>query len=1544
MNFIFKIVVVFCCSLAWAVPQVQTLGEMLGNPPQVGDNLYDESVQAMREDRSFVSYNGEDGEFSKIQTALEQEENRHMILTGSRNFDKEGLLRMLQDNFVRGNISLRGNQLPIILEFPLGSGQNLSANQRVLDELKALASQNDRKVILFVNEEKIYIGNMAASRSFLLEMAQELIPHHGVHLMVLTSTGTFRRFLLEEETISQLFRKIKSSHIIPGEVVPGTVPVVPSGIMTTAEMVERLPIVGQRRSIGEFLASLERNIYDESVKTLRSGVPFINYYGRREEFLKVLATLMRLEKSHILFTGKAGVGKTTILKMLQNHFIKNNISLRKGEEVPIILELNLTDVTTKNPQVIRERVQLAKLFSSELDRRVILYIDEAHATSRMSKDALKSFLGEAMLGKEKVHLVFATTSAESRSFMDDVAFKRRFKEIHIKEFSQSESVELIKQTYLPLWKQTHTGLLGISEDSFRFASQHYKLEQPHAGNPTGIKEFLEGAITHKIVSSDPSGNLEFILEIEDLRNYFKSNLDIELIPGDFDFKIKFKSLWDQFEKDYVGQEGFKGQIKEELKKFFLSPDPKTVPTWVLHGPPGAGKSYFSEILSKVFFKGALLKINAAEYATGGRQISKLIGSPPGTVGSEEQRSILTKFIRENPHGGLIVIEEVDYLHSYIIDFFTNIITDKKFSDGLGIEYDVSKFIIQMNTNIGQEYMIPGEMKEKMNWKQYEMRRGNLLSTQVIDGKSMEVIRPEKLDGIFEKLMTKIAEKSLPHGDDNSGVAAQMIQKQRRRMRPFYLFPPTRDELKFSAQSSLNRFKALADLNYGVRIELEKGVLDSILQLDEFEFEKGHSYVEEQLEDKLYRHMRTFFHLSNQTIKVGIEEKSVLVNSRSMKAQSIIVEANGKKSIFPLNTVGPRSENQWDRNDQMRNRIRSLEREMGKFVYGSEREIRQMKDLLTLKLIDWDTRAVLSLVGTEGNGKTEFAYALARSLFDDSNALFTFSELQRPEDLNRYFRSATGFVGSRDETAFEKWFKNRFHAGGGVILFDELLSIKKNLPARVIQEKIAVLERLKEFLATGFVEIGSKKYDGRSFVVVITGNLASEFFGHIGPGPEYREEIKRIIDEVSKNENIFEILKSSGLGGAHISRLGKVIFKGPLLQEDIAHIIKKKRDRFVDDIKERINSDLSVAISDKIFERMATEISGMTGGMRYVNQVLGKIIWEPISALLVDLSQDGPVTRIEATLQGDNVLWKIGGKSVFLKETIFENNRKEFYWAFRKDNIQKIDHAPTMKDIKTEAILLSEQEKKNVLTHERGGHWLVSFLFSKKNEASFISIVPQQGSKGRVSYRDTKIKGISTLTTILERMVVLQAGHRSVFREGYRSTGGGSAKRSAKRKAREGMPRDDLSLVNYQIDRILDNHLIPGLTRESKGRYQRRFRNFLMDVTKLVADDMIEMGNQSRAFDEIDQKILQKGVILGEELDQLVSKIDFDKEFPNSDERILQFFIDHSKEQGKKHKIQPTVLNDFIKVIQEEFSKRQRWGGHEDGYSSSMKECRRLLLP
>lgn len=371
--------------------------------------------------------------------------------------------------------------------------------------------------------------------------------------------------------------------------------------------------------------------------------------------------LSREVKSHLLLTGKAGVGKTTTIEILFSHWLLGKAPF-PGKELPVIFEMLITDISDpSNPTQIKQRIKAANDLAKVLDRRIILFFDEAHIATKMTKNALKSFLTKIAGDYSHVHLIWATTSQESRSFLDDSAFSRRWVEVHIPEFNKEKTLEAVKVSFVPRWIKRHSTsqlrFTGVSLDAMKLGYRYASLEQPHAGNPTGIRELLEGAVIFRKRQIENSGEpIEtFELQPEDIRNYLRFTKDIKLLPGSPSFDADFEKLWQSFKESYVGNDVFVTSQKQKLRQHFSSLSPHKLYATILAGPPGGGKSYFTDKMAEVFFETKPLVLNGGDYSEGGLGLNKITGSPPGTVGSEQQRSVFTKYIKENPSGGVIVI-------------------------------------------------------------------------------------------------------------------------------------------------------------------------------------------------------------------------------------------------------------------------------------------------------------------------------------------------------------------------------------------------------------------------------------------------------------------------------------------------------------------------------------------------------------------------------------------------------------------------------------------------------------------------------------------------------------------------------------------------------------------------------------------------------------------------------------------------------------------------------------------------------------------------
>lgn len=1250
------------------------------------------------------------------------------------------------------------------------------------------------------------------------------------------------------------------------------------------------------------LNDLEGNLYDKAINTLNDGdKDFINYFGRTDELNDVIEGLSRLEKAHILLTGKAGVGKTTILKMLQNKLVQGEIKL-SDEKTPVVLELPITSVTNyHDPTLIKNYIRDTKTLAKVLDRRVILYIDEAHISTTMARNAIKGFLTEK-LDDSKVHFIWSTTSQEARTFLSDAAFIRRWVSVLVREFSQKESIDVVKTAYLPLWKKFHkvNGLFfdGISEESFEFASKYFPYEQPHAANPTGLKEFLEGAIARKkrILSQEGTTG-GFSIEIDDLREYLKNKVKVDLVPGDKNFNDIFEEKWAGFEKDYIGNEALKLDLKSDIFSYFSTLNKKKMSARVLFGPPGAGKSFAAEKVAEHFFDGATLTINAADYKDGGLGLNKLIGSPTGTVGSEEQRSILTRFMSDNPRG-IIVIEEMDYAHQDLIKFFTNIISDGTFTDGLGKEWDTSQYMIVGTSNIGQDYMIPSDAENKMTWEQLEIRKNELLETVEKNGK--EVKQPKRLivDKIFDSFISEIVTNSNPHGDTSK--SSQEAAKQKRRMKSSYVLLPERDELLSAGKAMVRKFNASMDLDYGVKIKIDESDISKFLDLDNVEFEKGYSYVEEQLENKLFSTLRAYSVRGDSNINLKLEESSF----EGKRIEKLIFEIDGQKDSYFISSDKKNSLNAWASSDSMKKKIKSFSRNMSEYVKGMSEEILQTKKILKLKQLNWDTRVVLSLVGTSGNGKTEFAKSVAKSLYGSSKAMFKITAKSK-YDLNNYFRPPTAFSGGKEETEFERWFKSRQKSGGGVILFDELLSYS-GLGQQQLADRIEILNELYDLLDEGKLKIGNKIYDASAFIIINTGNSLQELFSNIPDTPEAEDLVKKVTKNTSPDQ-IVRYLEKVGLDAPKVARLGKIFLKGPLEKSVALSITKKVINADFRNILNKSGKDIDFIVDENLTKKLVNEVTTIKLGMRDVNRAVNDLLLSSFAELLIDIPD---AKKIEVKLSKTGIVeWFVNSKEVKLSSEVFEDF-EEREWDFIK-NLKEgfIDKTPQFSDIVSESkVVLSENDLKIVAIHEIKGHWMADFLLSGKNNAEVINLIPGNGYLGYVLPKD-KSNVAKTLSSVFQDIIMLEAGHRAVFKEGIYAFGGGSSGVAQKRRT------DDLGRVNGLIDDLMSNQIFKNFTEFSDPKSKGLFKEVLRELGKNAADYLIDYGNENKIADDLYGKVLRDKYISVNELDKISENIELKKSntvlFSEAIESSISSYLDQVKIYDEnKLRIVQDLLKDF----------------------------------
>ena len=471
--------------------------------------------------------------------------------------------------------------------------------------------------------------------------------------------------------------------------------------------------------------------------------------GRDDEIRRVLEILSRRCKNNPLLIGEAGVGKTAIVEELANMIVRGEVPLALRNKRIISLDMASSVAGTKYRGEFEERMNKI-LREIEDNDDIILFIDEIHTLvgaggAEGAIDASNIF--KPALARGKIRCIGATTTDEYKKYIEkDSALERRFQKVVI-EAPGTKTVKDILMNLKEIYEGYHKVIIDeeIIDLIIHLSEKYiYNRNEPDRSidildevsakvslkESKGLKEYsyynkkLKEVINNKkkaILDNDfdkasSYKNEEFALmnKINNLElTLYKINsqkvtkLDVaEVINMKTGIPIyeilnektkMIKQTEKILTKEIIGQDEAVKEVAKVAKKIKLGFNDKCY-SFLFCGPSGVGKTLLSKTFAEnLVGESNIIKLDMSEYKEA-HSISKLIGSPPGYIGYDDNTSVFEE-IRNKPYS-VLILDEIEKAHTNIINLFLQILDEGKIKNSKGKIIRFDNVVIIMTSNVG----------------------------------------------------------------------------------------------------------------------------------------------------------------------------------------------------------------------------------------------------------------------------------------------------------------------------------------------------------------------------------------------------------------------------------------------------------------------------------------------------------------------------------------------------------------------------------------------------------------------------------------------------------------------------------------------------------------------------------------------------------------------------------------------------------------------------------------------------------------------------
>jgi ATP-dependent Clp protease ATP-binding subunit ClpC len=477
--------------------------------------------------------------------------------------------------------------------------------------------------------------------------------------------------------------------------------------------------------------------------------------GRDKEVKRIAQILSRKKKNNAVIVGDAGVGKSALVEKLALMVYKGECPTNLLDKRIVSLDLTSLVAGTKYRGQFEERI---KAILNELQQvtNVVVFIDELHTmvgagNASGAMDAANIL--KPALARGEIQCIGATTFDEYKKHLEkDSALVRRFQKIILKEPTQSETVEILKnlkssyetfhkveyednvvETIVKLSNRYITDrqfpdkaidVLDELGSEKRVSSRVPEVIEKLKLEIEGIKEQkIQVVKTQKYEEAaklrDEERKLVTKLEnekqkwaeslkenktpitIDDVYDIISEMTGVPITKLDAKETEKLLKMESLLSAKVIGQDDAISTISKSIRRnrVGIKDANKPIGSFIFIGSTGVGKTFLAKSIAELLFGDPekIIRVDMSEFMEK-HNVSKLIGSPPGYVGYDEGGQ-LTEKVKNNPFS-VILFDEIEKAHKDVFNILLQILDEGHLTDSFGRKVNFTNTIIIMTSNVG----------------------------------------------------------------------------------------------------------------------------------------------------------------------------------------------------------------------------------------------------------------------------------------------------------------------------------------------------------------------------------------------------------------------------------------------------------------------------------------------------------------------------------------------------------------------------------------------------------------------------------------------------------------------------------------------------------------------------------------------------------------------------------------------------------------------------------------------------------------------------